>query len=249
VASRPPGIPFDVIACWELATVEGGCGGLLLFPLEIPDDERAALHPLLSESEAARSRRFLAARHAERYVVAHARLRQALAATLQVDAQSLEFIDGEHGKPELAGPAAETGLQFNLSHSGGLGLVGWSWQRRIGVDVEAWREMRDEEALVRRYFSPAEIGAWEALPPAERNEAFFNLWTRKEAYIKAVGRGLSLPLASFDVSHGNGPAAKLLRASTLVAGGPWSLVAPQAGPGFSLAAVLEAGACHTLPGP
>jgi 4'-phosphopantetheinyl transferase len=246
VASRPR-IPFPAIACWELAAESGRCGGLVLFPLEIPDDERAALLPLLSESELLRSRRFLSARHGERYVVAHARLRQVLAAVFQADPRSLKFIEGEHGKPELAGSSAEAGLHFNLSHSGALGLVGWSRDRHIGVDVEAWREMRDEAALVRRYFSAAEIAAWEAVPPAQRTEAFFNLWTRKEAYIKALGRGLSLPLASFDVSLGNGAAAKLLRPSDLAGGGAWSLAAPQAGRGYSLAVVLGADACHTLP--
>jgi 4'-phosphopantetheinyl transferase len=242
-----PRISFQALACWELAAADGCCGGLVLFPLEIPDDERASLVPLLSEGERLRSRRFLSARHGERYVVAHARLRQVLAATLQVDAGSLAFTEGEHGKPELAGSAAGSGLHFNLSHSGPLGLVGWSWHRDVGVDVEAWREMRDEAALVRRYFSPVEIAAWEALPPSERTEAFFNLWTRKEAYIKALGRGLSLPLASFDVSHGSGAAAKLLRPSDLAGGGVWSLAAPEARPGYSLAVVLGADACHTLP--
>jgi 4'-phosphopantetheinyl transferase len=195
----------------------------------------------------ARANRFLSSVHGEHYVVAHARLRQLLAAALGGDASSLAFVEGEHGKPALAGGTAESGLHFNLSHSGGLGLVGWSWDLHIGVDVEAWRPMRDEAALVRRYFSAVEVAAWERLPADERTEAFFNLWTRKEAYIKAVGRGLSLPLASFDVSHGNGSAATLLRPSELAGAGPWSLAAPQAGPGCSLAVVLGADACHALP--
>lgn len=219
----------------------------MLFSLEIPTAQRAELEPLLSESEAVRARRFLAPLHGQRYLVAHARLRQLLAQTLQQDAQSLEFTEGPHGKPELGGAATASGLKFNLSHSGAMGLVGWSWRRHIGVDVEVWREMRDDAALVRRYFSPAEIAAWESLPPTERTEAFFNLWTRKEAYIKALGLGLSLPLASFDVSHGSGSAAMLLRPSEHATGGPYSLVAPRGGQGFSLAVVLEADACHTLP--
>jgi len=141
-----------------------------------------------------------------------------------------------------------SGVRFNLSHSDGMGLVGWTWNRDIGVDVEVWRAMRDEAALVRRFFSSSEIAAWEALPAEQRQAAFFNLWTRKEAYIKALGRGLSLPLHSFDVSHEGGAGARLLRPSALAADGrPWALAAPEAGAGLSLAVVLEAGVCHTSP--
>ena len=179
--------------------------------------------------------------HTERYVVAHGRLRQLLAPLAGIAATAIEFTAGTDGKPALAGTAAASGLHFNLSHSGTLGLVGWSWRREIGVDVEIWRGMRDEEALVRRYFSAHEIAAWEALPAGQRHEAFFNLWTRKEAYVKALGRGLGLPLHSFDVTHGNGAAARLLRVSALAADArPWSLAAPAAGAAASLAVVLQA---------
>lgn len=146
------------------------------------------------------------------------------------------------------GTLAASGLHFNLSHSAALGLIGWSWQREIGVDVEVWRQMNDAAALVRRYFSPAEIAAWEAVPPAQRSEAFFNIWTRKEAYVKAVGRGLALALDSFDVSIESGPAARLLRPSALVDDGrSWSLAAPVAEPGASLAVVLQAETLYVAP--
>ncbi len=153
---------------------------------------------------------------------------------------AIEFAAGVDGKPQLAGAAAASGLCFNLSHSAAWGLVGWSWRRDIGVDVEVWRAMRDAAALVRRYFSPAEITSWEVLPQELREQAFFNLWTRKEAYVKALGRGLSLPLHSFDVSHENGGGARLLRKSVLAEDDrPWSLAAPGAGSAFSLAVVLQ----------
>jgi 4'-phosphopantetheinyl transferase len=196
---------------------------------------------LLSDAERTRAARFRSPLHADRYVVAHGRLRQLLASLAGVAATAIEFTAGTDGKPAMAGAAAASGLQFNLSHSGGFGLVGWSWRREIGVDVEVWRSMRDEEALVRRYFSRHEIAAWEAVPSGERQEAFFNLWTRKEAYVKALGRGLGLPLHSFDVTHGNGDAARLLRLSALADDArPWSLAAPAAGMAVSLAVVLQA---------
>jgi 4'-phosphopantetheinyl transferase len=156
-------------------------------------------------------------------------------------ARQIEFATGEHGKPRLAGAAAGSKVHFNLSHSGAYGLIGWAQDREIGVDVEEWRSLRDEPALVRRYFSAREIAAYEALPAAQRTEAFFNGWTRKEAYIKAIGRGLGLPLDSFDVSLDSGPAACLLRPSGLYDDDrPWSLAAPVMPSQLSLAVVLQA---------
>jgi 4'-phosphopantetheinyl transferase len=246
---RPLASPLPFIEKrWQLGDGSRSCGALVLFSLEAPDADREQFASLLSGEEAARAARFLADIHRQHFVVAHARLRQLLAAPLGLAPEAIAFGAGPHGKPELAGTGAKSGLHFNLSHSDGVGLVGWSWNRQIGVDVEVWRTMRDAAALVRRFFSPAEGTAWEALPEGERQEAFFNLWTRKEAYIKALGRGLSLPLDSFDVSHQSSAGARLLRPSALAADGrPWSLAAPAGEPGLSLAVVLEAGVCHTSP--
>jgi 4'-phosphopantetheinyl transferase len=195
---------------------------------------------LLSDSEVARVGRFLSPLHGERYTVAHGRLRQVLASLLSLAPRQIEFAVGADGKPELAGVAASAGLYFNLSHSGSRGLLGWSWRREIGVDVEVWRSMRDAAALVRRYFSAVEVAAWDALAPVQQHEAFFNLWTRKEAYVKALGRGLGLPLHSFDVSHESGAGAKLLRTSALAGDDrPWRLAAPVVASEISLAVVLQ----------
>jgi 4'-phosphopantetheinyl transferase len=203
---------------------------------------------LLSAEEAARAARFRNPEHGHRFTIAHGRLRQLLAALLGVEPATLQFVAGGHGKPALAGKHAASGLHFNLSHSGPHGLVGWAWQREIGVDVEVWRQMNDQAALVRRYFSQAEIAAWEAVPQARRSEAFFNIWTRKEAYVKAVGHGFALALDSFDVSLESGPAARLLRPSAFIADDRrWSLAAPTADPGASLAVVLQAETLYLAP--
>jgi 4'-phosphopantetheinyl transferase len=205
----------------------------------------ARLHSLLSDAERARAARFLSPLHRDRFAVAHGRKRELLAAQLGVDPVALQFDVAEHGKPHLAGPEAGSGLQFNLSHSGNRGLVGWANQRHLGVDIELWRPLDDEAALVRRFFSPAENAAYEALLPAERTRGFFECWTRKEAYIKAVGRGLGLPLDSFDVSFGAGRDPALLRPSADVPEGrSWALAAPSLGPGVSVAVILEGDACH-----
>ena len=217
------------------------CGGLICFPLDLPRVEYDALAPLLDAEERRRAARFHAARHGTRFTVAHARLRQILGHVLDADPAELRFGKGVAGKPELAGTAASSGLQFNLSHSGGWGLAGWAQARSIGVDVEVWRETSDEAALVRRYFSAAEISAYEALPAVQQREGFFNAWTRKEAYVKALGRGLTLPLASFDVSLGSGALAQLLRPASVEGDTRvWSLAAPAGVTGTSLAVVLQA---------
>jgi 4'-phosphopantetheinyl transferase len=133
-----------------------------------------------------------------------------------------------------------TDLEFNLSHSGELGLVGWAWHRAIGVDIEVWRPLRDEAAVVRRFFSPTEVAAYEALQPALRTRGFFQCWTRKEAYVKAVGRGLGLPLDSFDVALQDSSEQLLLRASAVQDDGrSWSMAAPAMDDGISAAVVLE----------
>jgi 4'-phosphopantetheinyl transferase len=246
---QPPASPLPSSEHrWRLSDGNRTCGALVLFALDVADADRERLASLLSEHEAARAARFLANIHGQRFIVSHARLRLLLAAQLGQPPETIELGAGPHGKPELVGAGAKGGLHFNLSHSDGFGLVGWSWNRQIGVDVEVWRPMRDQAALVRRFFSAAEIAAWESLDPLLRMEAFFNLWTRKEAYIKALGRGLSLPLDSFDVSHESGTGARLVRPSALAADGrQWTLAAPSAGMGLSLAVVLEAGVCHTSP--
>lgn len=219
------------------------CGALQLFPLDIDAAVIAQLAAVLSPAERARAARFHSPQHAQRFIVAHARLRELLAPLLHIAPAEIEFAAGPHGKPALSGAAAASGIQFNLSHSDGMGLIGWAQDRRIGVDVERWRALRDEAALVRRFFSPAEIAAYEALPDAQRRAGFFRCWTRKEAYVKAVGRGLGLPLHSFDVNLEQGDDARLLRPSAHCNDGRcWSLAAPEAAEDLSLAVVLEADA-------
>lgn len=223
------------------------CGALVVFPLDLPAAEIARLHGLLCAEEQARAARFLAALHRDRFIAAHGRLRELLAVELGADPASLQFQSAEHGKPHLSGREAASGLQFNLSHSGDRGLVGWAVGRHVGVDIEVWRPLSDEAALVKRFFSAAENAAYEALAPAERTRGFFECWTRKEAYIKAVGRGLGLPLDSFDVSFGPGCEPALLRASAEAGGNKWALAVPGLDPGTSAAVMLEGDTCHVLP--
>jgi 4'-phosphopantetheinyl transferase len=215
----------------------------------VPSATRIALHAVLDPEEQARAARFHSAQHQDRFTVAHGRLRQLLAAQLNMAPQEIGFMQGEHGKPQLASFPGGRQLHFNLSHSGNWGMVATAWNRAVGVDVEAWRAMHNEARLVRRFFSNVEAQEYAALPLPDRQAAFFRGWTRKEAYIKAVGRGLSLPLSSFDVSLGPDRFAGLLRAAQLGDGRNWALAGLDVAPGLSAAVVLESAAVHIFPSP
>ena len=174
--------------------------------------ERASLLPyfdaLLSTDETQRRDRFRFESDRKDFAFARGMLRTVLAAYLGADPRELRFGYSEHGKPALAGFGleTETDLHFNLSHTQGAVLLGVCRQRAIGVDVERVREDLIPRDIAARFFSTAEQRALLSLPEAEQRAAFFRCWTRKEAFLKARGHGLSFPLAGFDVSIGGGEA-------------------------------------------
>jgi 4'-phosphopantetheinyl transferase len=127
---------------------------------------------------------------------------------LSLDPARIQFSYGPHGKPALDDQEAR--LEFNVSHSGSIALIALARGRKVGVDVERHRTDVLDDRITERYFSPLECAALRALPASVRVEGFFNCWSRKEAYIKACGRGLSLPLKDFQVSLAPGEEAALL---------------------------------------
>ncbi len=180
-------------------------------------------------------------------MVARGRLRELLGQQLGADPASLAFQYGEHGKPCLSGSAASADLKFNLSHSRGFALLGICAHRELGVDIEFWRSLRDEEALARRYFAAPELQSFLSLPALQRTEGFFNCWTRKEAYIKALGRGLSLPLSGFTVSLRPGEDARLISGVDMANDRRWNLAAITVFDQCSAAMVIEGDGCHIVP--
>jgi 4'-phosphopantetheinyl transferase len=162
----------------------------------------------LSPDEIARADRFCFAHLRESFVIAHGVLRCLLAAYLGVRPNQVSFAYNEQGKPRVADPAAR--LRFNLSHSGALAACAFAVDCDLGVDVEQIRQMTDLFDIARRFFSAGECADLESMSIEQREGAFFNCWTRKEAYIKAVGGGLSIPLDSFCVSLIPGQPARLL---------------------------------------
>jgi 4'-phosphopantetheinyl transferase len=217
--------------------------------LDPAPDRRGRLEALLADDERARAARFVFERDARRFRVARATLREILGAYLGMAPARLGFVYAAAGKPALAAPFAAAGLEFNVSHSGEIALYGVGRHRPLGVDVEQIRPLDDLEALAERNFSAAERRALLALPPGQRASAFFACWTRKEAFIKALGDGLSHPLDAFTVSLAAGEPARFVEIrGEVAAAARWTLAAVDVGAGYAAAVAVEGPATVTMRG-
>jgi 4'-phosphopantetheinyl transferase len=156
----------------------------------------------LSSEETARYQRYLRSQDRNLFLVAHALLRHTLSRYAEAAPAAWRFETGEHGRPEIVGPLAKLGLRFNISHSPGLVAVLISDGIDAGVDVELPGRVADPAAVARSVFSEAEVRALEGLEPDEFQTRFYELWTLGEAYIKARGLGLEIPLREFTFSVG-----------------------------------------------
>lgn len=208
-----------------------------------PDDaalERMAA--LLSPEERAIAGGFDSPDRRRSYIAAHAMLRSILGRMTGVAPNELVFRYGQRGKPELAGPSARD-VQFNMSHSRDVVLVAVTHGRRVGVDIEHIDEPGDVRRIAARFLSPRDRDAIEQLPLDRQREGFLRCWTRKEAYMKARGDGISRPLDDFDVTPSADPARATPRL-TNVAGDPteaerWELADVPAPRGFMAAIAVE----------
>lgn len=156
----------------------------------------------LDSAERDRALQFRADTHKRRFIAAHGALRCLLAGYLDMAPHAIRFELGEHGKPRLAGTAPDRGLVFNVSHSGDRALIAVGLDLALGVDLEIRRPLTQIESLVERCFAPSERDYWRSLPAPDRLATFFDFWTRKEAFIKAVGRGLGLGLTRCILASG-----------------------------------------------
>jgi 4'-phosphopantetheinyl transferase len=153
---------------------------------------------MLSQDERTRAGRFLLERHRRQFVIAHGLVRTALSRHVPaVSPDAWSFVTNRYGRPFIAGPQTESPLFFSLSHTDGCVACVVSVNECVGVDVEATDRKCAHREIAEFVFSPEEVGALCALPPAELIDRFFDYWTLKEAYIKARGFGLALPLADF----------------------------------------------------
>jgi len=209
------------------------------------DAEHAVTNELaryLSPAERRRADRFVFERDRHRFIVGRARLRELLALRLETRAESIELDCGPRGKPRLSGNFACADLRFNLSHCADVALYVFTHGREIGVDIELVRELPDADEVAARFFSRHEREAYRALAPHDRPLGFFRCWTRKEAFIKALGDGLHFPLNAFDVSLAPGEPARILRVADV--GGSacgWTLHEVELGLGSSHVASVVVG--------
>ncbi|MEW5915615.1 MAG: 4'-phosphopantetheinyl transferase superfamily protein [Gemmatimonadota bacterium] len=200
---------------------------------------------LLSAEERAVAEGFESADRRRAYIAAHALLRVVLGHYAGVAPNELVFRYGRRGKPELASP--ERDLQFNMSHSRDMVLVAVARGRRVGVDIEHIDEPGDVRRIAARFLSPRDRDAIDQLPADRQRDAFLRCWTRKEAYMKARGDGISRPLDDFDVTVSDDAARARLR----TAGNPnesdaWELADVAAPRGFMAAIAVEGHGCEVV---
>ncbi|MBR8838429.1 MAG: 4'-phosphopantetheinyl transferase superfamily protein [Stigonema ocellatum SAG 48.90 = DSM 106950] len=194
----------------------------------------------LSQDEQLRADRFRFEKHRQRFIIGRGVLRAILGRYMNIEPSQLRFCYGSHGKPALA-TASPTGmLDFNLSHSGGVALYAFARDRQIGIDIESLRPVSEVEQIADRFFSIREYEELRAFPPSQQHNAFFRYWTLKEAYVKATGLGLSLPLNKFEVSLAPGDSAVLLKTSVdAQVPDHWSLMELSVGHGYAAAIAVK----------
>ncbi|HYU89733.1 MAG TPA: 4'-phosphopantetheinyl transferase superfamily protein [Gemmatimonadales bacterium] len=239
-ASAPPSLERTEGETFRPATVERDDAIEIVVVGLAPEPAAVrASASLLSAAERERARRFAFGRDARRFIVGRARLRQLLGARLGVRPESVQLVYGARGKPALAN-SGKNSLRFNLSHCDDLAVYALSSGREVGIDVEAMRPLPDADAIAARFFSRREHAAYRALDPCDQPRGFFQCWTRKEAFIKALGEGLSHPLDSFDVSLAPGAPAELLRVEPVPRDDRgWRLASFSPAPGFVAAVAAE----------
>lgn len=192
---------------------DAGSLDVVIARLDIGAEAADASAALLSCEERQRADRFAQDRERRRFTVARARLRELLGARLAVAPEAVAFEYAAGGKPRLHPRFGRLGadLRFNVSHHQDVAAFVFANGREVGIDVEGVRSLVDADAIAALVFSPREHRAYRALAPAQQPRAFFNGWTRKEAFVKALGEGLRYPLHRFDVSLAPGEPARLQR--------------------------------------
>lgn len=178
--------------------------------LELEEASLDSLQRLLSEDELMKAGRFLVERAKKHFIAARGFLRRLIGHYLKEKPERLLFQYGPQGKPSPAGKFEATGISFNVSHSHGMALYAVAWNKAVGVDIEKIDSNTSCIDIAERFFSPYEIEVLRNLTGDRQRRGFFNCWTRKEAYLKARGEGISSSLSRFDVSLVPGEPAVLL---------------------------------------
>lgn len=219
---QSPSLEAGTVHVWRVALVQ-------------EDDQLERFRTTLEADELERAGRFHFEKHRRHFIVARGFLRSVISRYLRTQPEALRFEYGPYGKPALA---SEHVLRFNLSHSHEIALLAVAVDAELGVDVEHIRADFASEDIARRFFSRAEVEVFNALQQKEQVAAFFRCWTRKEAYIKAIGKGLSQALDAFDVTLAPGVEPRLLRTEGDDAA-RWWMSDVEVGEGYAGALVVE----------
>ena len=178
--------------------------------LELPSSQVQRLRGILTEDELDRANRFSFEIDRQRFIAARGILRSILSRYITIEPSHLRFNYNQYGKPLLAPEFSSNLLNFNLSHSGSMALYAITRNMEIGIDVERVCSDFEYEEIAKCFFSVDEVAMLHTIPTEKKLEAFYHCWIRKEAYVKAHGKGLSLPLDSLDVSFAPGEPPILL---------------------------------------
>ena len=227
-----------------------GLQGVDIISTQLKVDAEIVRHSLavLSDAERRRASQFVFDRDRHRFIIARANLRFLLAERLNTKPQSVELSYGARGKPAIAPSFSSSDLRFNLSHSGDIAVYAFATEMDVGIDVERIRPITDAESIAARFFSPSENEAYLSLESRCRSIGFFNCWTRKEAFIKALGEGLFFSLDRFDVSLEPDKPARILRIDDTPGDEcGWHMQSFRPAPGFVAAVVANSGR-HGRPG-
>jgi len=211
---------------------------LWLAELVCQQDRFDQLRSFLCPEERQRASRFRFEEHRRSWVASRGILRELLGSYLGLAPDQVRFAYNEFGKPRLH--ERQGALHFNLAHSHHRALYGFSDGRELGVDIEQVQSRRVSEGIPERFFAAAEVQYLRSLPEAEQVEAFFNIWTRKEAFVKGVGRGLSLGLDRFEVAVDvPGTPTPVVVLDADVSCELWVTVQLSPGPGYAAAVALK----------
>jgi 4'-phosphopantetheinyl transferase len=221
----------------RIAQDAGGAIDIWSWSLKGSPSEVSEYEALLSDDEHARAERFIHARHRTDFVVARGKLRQILAAYGDLDPRDLTFDYNRYGKPRI-GAGQELNLHFNLSHSADLAVLAVSPTYEIGVDIEEKKALQEDVAS--HFFSPKEQATLSVVSPETYLDHFYRCWTRKEAFVKAHGAGLSLALDSFDITFDEDTPPRLERLDREPdASSIWSLLNVRTPPNFAGAVAAQ----------
>jgi|RhiMetdeSRZDD1v2_1073273.scaffolds.fasta_scaffold143315_3 4'-phosphopantetheinyl transferase len=208
--------------------------------LDQPADMISRLAPLLSQDEYRRAERFHFPADRRRFIAGRGILRKIISAYLALAPDEVRFDYNKYGKPSIPDDQNPGALSFNLSHSNSMALYAVARGRRVGVDVEYMREDFATLEIAERFFSKDEFEALKAEPIDQRTKAFFNCWSRKESFIKAIGMGVSYPLDGFTVSLAPDAAPTLLKVhADATEAARWKMYELDVADGYAAALIVE----------